>query len=369
MRAGTPPDSHIGVLAFDHVAHAQRVVFGTGGARTALTLEVERNGARRVMVISSKRDVPVVESLTADIDVAIHLDHVVPHVPAGLASEATRTAAESGIDLVVAVGGGSATGLAKIVARDTDVRVIAVPTTYSGSEATTVWGITEDGRKVTGVDERVLPVTIVYDADLTLTLPVGLSVASGLNAIAHCIDAMWAPRADPISSMTAAEGIRILAAGLPLVAADPDDVAGREQALLGSYLSASAFSSAGSGLHHKICHVLGGAYDLPHAQTHAIVLPHVLAFNSPAAPEAAERIAAAFGTTDAVAGLQTLRRRLGAPNALRDVGFRAEDIPEAAELILAAVPPSNPRSVTVENIAELLCAALTGVDPTARKDK
>lgn len=207
-----------------------------------------------------------------------------------------------------------------------------------------MWGLTEAARKTTGVDDVVLPVTVIYDATLTLSLPVDLSVASGLNGMAHCIDSMWAPRTDPINRALAAEGIRALAEGLPAIKNDAQDPTGREQALYGAYLSAVAFASAGSGLHHKICHVLGGAYDLPHAQTHATVLPYVLAFNAPAAPEAEKRIAAAFGT--GTAGLDALRTALDAPRALKDYGFDEANIGEAVELILPAVPASNPRPVT-----------------------
>jgi maleylacetate reductase len=227
---------------------------------------------------------------------------------------------------------------------------------------------------------------VIYDAALTLSLPVEMSVASGLNGMAHCIDSMWAPRADPINAALGAEGIRALAAGLPLIAADPAGTEGREQALYGAYLSAVAFASAGSGLHHKICHVLGGTFNLPHAQTHATVLPYVLAFNAPAAPDAAARIAAAFGTggsgtggteavgaggsraADALAGLQELRTRLDAPKALADYGFTADGIAEAVAVTLPAVPASNPRPVTEANLTALLTAALTGEDPRVLLD-
>jgi len=267
------------------------------------------------------------------------------------------------VDAIVSVGGGSTTGLAKAIALTTGLPVVAVPTTYAGSEATAVWGLTDGNRKTTGTDPRVLPKVVVYDATLTLTLPVPISVASGLNALAHCVDAMWAPKADPINAALAGEGIRSLATGLPKVVSDPFDLNGREMALYASYLSAVAFASAGSGLHHKICHVLGGAYNLPHAQTHAIVLPYVLAFNGPAAPDAERRIAAAFGTNRAIDGLEDLRRELGAPHALRDYGFAEDAIPEAAEAILPAVPESNPRPVTAEDLRRLLRAAWSGTDP------
>jgi len=241
--------------------------------------------------------------------------------------------------------------------------IVAVPTTYSGSEATTTWGLTDGSGKTTGVDVRVLPRAVVYDAQLTISLPVTTSVASGLNAVAHCVDSMWRPRADAIDLMWAQEGMRALAIALPQIVADPTNMDAREHALYGAYASAVAFCSAGSGLHHKICHILGGAYHLPHAQTHAILLPYVLAYNAEAAPEADRRIAAALGSTTAIGGLQELCRRLGAPRALRDYGFRERDISDAAEKILSEVPPSNPRPVAVDDLRRLLTAARQGAGP------
>ena len=195
------------------------------------------------------------------------------HVPVEVAERARAVARDHDADVVVCVGGGSTTGLAKAVALTTGLPIIAVPTTYAGSEATDVWGLTEAGRKTTGVDRRVLPGRSSTTRALMLGLPVATSVASGLNAVAHCVDSMWAPRTDPIDQALALEGIRAVAAGLPRVVTDPSGLGGREQTLYGAYLSAVAFASAGSGLHHKICHVLGGMFNLPHAETHAVVLP------------------------------------------------------------------------------------------------
>ncbi len=350
-------------LTFDHVTLGQRVLFGTGAAAANLAAEVARLGAERVMVIASDFEREMARKVAADIDVALWHHDVVMHVPIEVADKARAAAAEAGIDLLVCVGGGSTTGLAKAIAMTSRLPIIAVPTTYAGSEATNVWGLTEASRKTTGVDDAVLPATVIYDAALTLSLPVEMSVASGLNGMAHCIDSMWAPRVDPINAALGAEGIRALSQGLPLITADPAGTEGREQALYGAYLSAVAFASAGSGLHHKICHVLGGTFNLPHAQTHATVLPYVLAFNAPAAPEAEFRIAAAFGAADALTGLQELRKRLDAPKALSDYGFTADGIGEAAAIVLPAVPAFNPRPVTPENLTRLLEAALTGEDP------
>lgn len=355
-------------MRFVHDNLPQRVCFGSGEAAANLRRQIENIGASEVMVIAAKAEAGLADQVTAELPVAVRHDDVVMHVPVEVAERARATAAATGADALVSVGGGSTTGLAKAIALTAGLPIVAVPTTYAGSEATPVWGLTEGARKTTGVDPVVLPRVIVYDATLTMTLPVPMSVASGLNALAHCVDSMWAPNADPINAAFAAEGIRSLAAGLPKVVADPLDLEGREQALYAAYLSATAFASAGSGLHHKICHVLGGAYNLPHAQTHAIVLPYVLAFNAPAAPEAERRIAAsfgngAFGTGTALDGLQALRQELDAPRALRDIGFTEDAIPDAADAILPAVPPSNPRPVTAEDLRALLRAAWSGADP------
>jgi alcohol dehydrogenase class IV len=350
-------------LRFEHENLAQRVVFASGEAAARVRAEMERLGASRVMVIASAAEAGLAEAVTAGLPVVLRWDEVVMHVPVEVAERARAAAAAHGADLLLSVGGGSTTGLAKAIALTSGLPILAVPTTYAGSEATSVWGLTERARKTTGAEARVLPRSVVYDATLTVSLPVPMSVASGLNALAHCVDAMWGPRVDPIDRALAGEGIRALAAGLPAVAADPSGLEGREQALYGTYLSAVAFSSAGSGLHHKICHVLGGRYDLPHAQTHAVVLPHVLAFNAPAAPEAEQRIAAAFGADSAIEGLQRLRRAVGAPTALRDYGMTETDADTAVQAVLDAVPDGNPRPVTAEDVRRLLRAAWRGADP------
>jgi maleylacetate reductase len=347
-------------MRFVHDTLPQRVCFGSGQAAANLRHQVADLGAGALMLIASKSEMRVAGELAAGLPIAVRHDDVVMHVPLEVAERARAAAARGSVDALVSVGGGSTTGLAKAIAMTTGLPVIAVPTTYAGSEATPVWGLTEGARKTTGVDLAVLPKVIIYDAALTTSLPVDLSVASGLNALAHCVDAMWGPNADPINAALAAEGIRSLAAGLPRVVADPAGLEGRERTLYAAYLSAAAFASAGSGLHHKICHVLGGKYNLPHAQTHATVLPYVLAFNGPAAPDAEQRIAAAFGSATALDGLLELKRELSAPHALRDYGFSEDAIADAADAILPSVPPSNPRPVSAQDLRALLRAAWSG---------
>ena len=347
-------------MHFVHESLSQRVRFGTGGATAGTRAEVERLGAARVMLIAAPAEAELANFVTAGLPVALRHDEVVMHVPLEVAERARSAAVAGGVDVLVSVGGGSTTGLAKAVAMTTRLPIVAVPTTYAGSEATAVWGLTDVNRKTTGVDPVVLPRAVVYDASLLRSLPVELSVASGLNALAHCVDSLWAPLADPINAVFASEGARALNKGLPLVVKDPSDLSGIELALYGAHLAARAFASAGSGLHHKICHVLGGRFDLPHAQTHATVLPYVLALNAPNATEAATRLADAFGAQTALEGLQQLRQDLGAPRALRDIGLRESDIPAAVEEVLAIAPASNPTPVTKETLTALLQAAWAG---------
>lgn len=349
-------------VVFTHDSLAQRILFGAGQAAENLTAEVGRFGADTVMVIASPTERELAEAICAGIDIAVLFDDIAPHVPVAKAERARAVAAEHRVDLLVSIGGGSTTGLAKAVALTSGIPIVAIPTTYAGSEATNVWGMTEASRKTTGIDLRVLPTTVIYDASCMLTLPGALAVASGLNAVAHGVDAMWAPRTDPINRALAGEAISALARGMRAITADPSDLTGHEHTLYGAYLAATAFASAGSGMHHKICHVLGGAYDLPHAQTHAIVLPHVLAFNASSAPEATHRIAAALDDDDAVRGLASLCRDVDAPTALREIGLAETDLTEAAELILPVIPPSNPRPVTEDDVHTLLRNAWSGAD-------
>lgn len=350
-------------VRFIHETLPQRVVFAPGAAPAAVAAEVAALKATKVMLLAAPGEAALADRVGADLPVAVRHDEVVMHVPVDVAERARKAATEGAVDALVCVGGGSTTGLAKAVALTTACRSWPVPTTYAGSEATNVWGLTEGEVKTTGIDPRVLPRSIVYDASLLSSLPVEMSVASGLNALAHCVDSMWAPHADPIDRALAGEGIRGLARGLPAVAADPTGLDGRQQTLYGAYLAAVAFASAGSGMHHKICHVLGGMFNLPHAQTHAVVLPHVLAFNAPAVSETERRVAEAFGSPTALAGLAALRATLNAPRALRDYGMPEEGIARAVAPVLAAIPADNPTPVTEENLTALLRAAWEGSDP------
>ncbi|GAB3615578.1 maleylacetate reductase [Okibacterium endophyticum] len=347
-------------MEFIYTALPGRVRFGAGKAAGHLAAELDALGLERVLLIASEAERELAERLTVQVAgrIAGVFHNVHPHVPVAVAEAARAQAAEVGADGLLSIGGGSTTGTAKIVALTTGLPIVAVPTTYAGSEMTPVWGLTTDARKETGIDRRVLPTVVVYDADLTRTLPLELAIASGFNALAHCVEAFWGPGANPVTSLHAAAGIRALAEGMRGVhGANPAD-SDYDSLLYGAYLAGSSFAVAGSGLHHKICHALGGAFDLPHAQTHAVVLPHVLAFNAPALDAAESRaLAEAFGAEDAVAGLRALAAELGSPADLVSVGLRAEQLPEAIAVVSAKLPIPNPRPVSADAIADILSAA------------
>lgn len=346
--------------AFDHTTLGQRVVFGTGAAVENTVAAVLRLGAERVLLIAGDSATATADAVAAQVPIAVRIREVVQHVPEADAAAAADRARAADCDAIVSIGGGSATGLAKAVALRLGIPVIAVPTTFAGSEATDVWGITDAERKTTGTDPLALPRTVVYDADLLAGLPGDLAVASGLNAMAHAIDSLWAPRADPINRALATEGMAALILGLRALRAAPADRDARELMLYGTYLASVAFASAGSGLHHRICHVLGGAFGLPHAPTHAVMLRYVVAFNAPASPDAAARISAAFAGAPAASALFAFEEELAAPRSLAELGLAQDDIAHAATLTLAAVPASNPRPVTLEDLERLLHAAWAG---------
>jgi maleylacetate reductase len=323
------------VQEFIYDALPARIVFGPGAARTRLAGEIARLGAQQLLLIASDRDAERVRAIVSPFAdrVAATFTDVREHVPVATAEAVRAAAAAADADAVLCIGGGSTVGAAKAVALTAHIPIVAVPTTYEGSEVTTIWGLTDGGRKTTGTDPAVLPRVVVYDPELTASLPRELATASGLNAMAHGVEALWAPGRNPVSSAIAEEGIAALAAGLR-----KDD---RVDLLRGAWLATTAFAVTGSGLHHKLCHVLGGL-GMPHARTHAVVLPHVLAFNAPGAPEATARVARALGVEDAVAGLRALADELGVPRGLRELGLKEDQIDEVAALTEAVVPADNP---------------------------
>jgi maleylacetate reductase len=350
---------------FVYQANPARVLFGAGSL-AELDVEVGRLGASRALILcsSSQRDVADgVAKQLGERSVGV-FDRARMHVPIELAREARAFAAERGADTAIAIGGGSAIGLAKAIALESTIRIIAVPTTYAGSEMTPIYGVTEAGTKRTGEDPRVLPRTVVYDPELTTRLPVDISTTSAFNAIAHAAEALYARDANPITSLMAEEAIRAIAAALPRLRAGPSDLDVRGRLLSGAWLAGTVLATVGMALHHRICHVLGGRLDLPHAATHTVVLPHALAYNAGAVPEAMARIAAALGIggDDAPSGLYALARETGAPTSLRELGVNDGDIDPVVDAVVARAG-WNPRPVEPDGIRTLLNRALNGKPP------
>lgn len=354
------------IAPFTYQALPMRVVFGPGSVAT-LPDEVAALGLGRVLVLCSPEQAETGEQVAAALGdrSAGVLAEARMHVPIEVAGRARDLAVSLGADGCVAVGGGSAIGLGKAIALEHGLPVVAVPTTYAGSEMTPVWGLTEGGAKRTGRDARVLPRSVVYDAELTLTLPVQLSATSGMNAIAHAAEGLYAPDASPIISLMAEEGARALAAALPAVVADGADLDARGEAQYGAWLCGAVLGATTMSLHHKLCHTLGGTLDLPHAQTHTVVLPHALAYNAPAAPVAVAALSRALGgAADPALALWELSGRLDAPRSLRELGMAEADVERIADLAVAN-PYANPRPVTRDGVAALLRAAWAGEPPAA----
>ncbi|MEX0853538.1 MAG: maleylacetate reductase [Bauldia sp.] len=342
-----------------------RVVFGFGTIGKVAD-EASRLGMRRALVLSTpeqRADAERVLRLLGDRGRGVFAGARM-HTPLEVTQEAMATVGRDGIDGTVALGGGSTTGLGKAIAWRTDLPQIVIPTTYAGSEMTDLLGETAGGEKKTRRDPKIRPETVVYDVELTLGLPPKLSVTSALNAMAHAVEGLYAKDGNPVLSLMAEEGIRALGAALPAFARDPRNRDARGDALYGAWLCGIVLGSSSIAIHHKLCHVLGGTFDLPHAETHAIILPHAIAYNAAAAPEAIGRVARALGVKNAAAGLFDMAKAAGAPTALGAIGMPEAGLDQAADLAVAD-PYWNPRPLERDAIRALLDDAWRGRRPKA----
>jgi len=351
--------------AFVYNALPARVVFGHG-TLAALPAEAERLGLENILVLSTPEQEGQAASVADRLGgrAAAVFAGAAMHTPVEVTDEAMAMVADNAVDGTVAIGGGSTIGLGKAIALRTELPQIAVPTTYAGSEMTPIIGQTAQGEKTTQRSLRVLPETVIYDVELTLSLPVALSSTSGINAMAHAVEALYAEDRNPIVALMAEEGIRSLATALPRIKADAADTEARADALYSAWLCGTCLGSVGMALHHKLCHTLGGSFDLPHAQTHTIVLPHAVAYNANAAAEAMTAIARALGAGSAAQGLYDLAQALEAPLALKDLGMPEDGIDRAAELAVQNLY-WNPRKLEHKAIRELIAQAWAGARPAS----
>jgi alcohol dehydrogenase class IV len=348
------------VRSFEHQRGAERVVFGAG-TLSRVASELERLGGRRALVLSTPGHgdlaTRVVEQLAGS--AAGTFTGAAMHTPVEVTEQALARVTDLGADSVVSVGGGSTTGLGKAIASRTGVPHLVLPTTYAGSEVTPVLGETAEGEKLTRAGPEILPDTVIYDVELTLTLPWGITVTSAVNAMAHAAEALYAQDRTDESDRMASDSVSALARGLRRLRHERDSLDARADLLYGAWLAGTCLGTVGMGMHHKLCHTLGGSFGLPHAQTHTVVLPYVLDYNQPAAPDAVAAVATALDVPDAPAGLQRLVRSWDGPTSLAQLGFSREDVDEAAALATAR-PYPNPRDVTREGVADLLTRAADG---------
>jgi alcohol dehydrogenase class IV len=349
---------------FVYVAQPMRVLFGLGSLKK-LPSEIELLGAHKALVLSTPAQAADAERVAAQLGAraAGIYAKAVMHVPIETAREARAVAQRLGADCAVAIGGGSTIGLGKAIALESGLPILAIPTTYAGSEMTPIYGLTDGGEKRTGKDVRVLPRTVIYDPELTLSLPLDLSITSGMNAIAHAAEGLYARDGNPIMDVMAEEGIRAMAAALPKLKANPGDLEARSNALYGAWLCGAVLGSVGMALHHKLCHTLGGSFNLPHAEVHTVILPHSIAYNAPAIPSALAHLSRALGTDRPAAALYDLARNNGAPYALRSIGMAESDLDRAADLAVAN-PYWNPRAIERDAIRALLQDAWEGKRPS-----
>ncbi|PWN92570.1 Dehydroquinate synthase-like protein [Acaromyces ingoldii] len=366
---------------FVYAVAASRVVFGRGSLKAQLEGEVAQLGAKRVLVITTphQRDIgEEVSSLLGARFTALY-SNATMHTPVEVTEDALKVVSEKNIDCLVAVGGGSTIGLAKALAYRTDLLQIVVPSTYAGSEATSILGQTEKGAKTTLVSPKVLPEVIVYDVDLTLTLPKVMSLTSGVNAIAHSIETLYSAKSNPFIDLLAVEGIQVMMRSLAKLGSEPDDIEARSDALYAAWACGMCLGNGGgTALHHKICHTIGGMLNTPHAETHAIVLPHALQYNYAYLNKDSRRnLGRAFGlAVNEEGGRDQLEREGvemaqkifdivqngGAPTSLAALGVKSSDLEPVAEAA-AKAPYPNPAPLEGPRLLELLHRAHLGSRP------
>lgn len=353
------------MLEFKYQALPWNIEFGAG-ALGRLPALLDQLGLENALVLTTPEQASMgyrVADLLGDTAVGLFAKARM-HVPQSTVDEATEMARNLGAKCTVAVGGGSTTGLGKALALHENLENVVIPTTYAGSEMTNIWGITNDGRKVTGRDMKVVPTLTIYDPELTLTLPVGMSAASGLNAMAQAVANVATDKQNPLVACLALDGIRALAEALPAVVDEPDNIDARARALYGASLAGGALGTGITSLHHKLCHVIGGTFDTPHAETHAILLPHSVAYSASGAEHGTRQVAEALGVSDAAMGLYELGRRLGIPAGLCELGVSESDLDLAAEMTTEG-PVNNPVAVNRERVRALLQRAHDGAPPQA----
>ncbi|MCF1710309.1 maleylacetate reductase [Tabrizicola sp. J26] len=350
--------------AFVFPGISSRVVFGAGTISTA-GAEVARLGHSRALVLSTPHQEGEARKLSESLGPlsAGVFAGAAMHTPVEVTETATAHFRASGATCVVSLGGGSTTGLGKAIAVRTGADQVVIPTTYAGSEMTDILGETSGGEKTTRRDPAIRPETVIYDVALTTTLPVGLTVTSALNAIAHGMEALYAPDRNPVVVAMVKDALPAFRDSLPEIVKSPTDLVARGEALYAAWCCSTALAYVSMALHHKLAHVLGGSFNTPHAETHAILLPHTTDFNEEAVPGLLAPIAQVFGGGSAGKGLWDFAKALGAPMRLADLGLTEADMDRAAAIAMKN-RYDNPRPFTEADIRALLQSAWEGRRPS-----
>lgn len=348
--------------SFQYTASPARVIFGPG-SREQINAEVRLLGCSQALVLSTpsrRKDAERLSQQLGSLSVGVFSEATM-HTPVEVTERALQAYVASGADCVIALGGGSTVGLGKAIAYRNNAPQLVIATTYAGSEVTAILGQTEKGLKTTAKHASILPEVVIYDAELTLGLPVSTTVVSALNAMAHALEGLYAKERNPITTLMAVEGIRVLKAALPIIVQQPDNIEARNNALYGAWLCGTVLGTVGMALHHKLCHTLGGSFNLPHAQTHAIMLPHTMAYNAQAAAEMLAPALELFAD-DLGGGLYDFAQGLQAPLALKELGLAEADLNKVADLAVKN-PYWNPQPVERKAVRELLQHAWSGTRP------
>ncbi|KAI9159179.1 Maleylacetate reductase [Paramyrothecium foliicola] len=360
--------TQIAMDPFEYHSSPSNVIFGSGTIARLPGL-FQKKGLRRPIILSTPFQVQQAEAITEIFggNVAGIFSDATMHTPVEVTERAISAASDMKADSVVSIGGGSTIGLGKAVSFRTGLYHVTIPTTYAGSEVTPILGETMAGVKQTRTHPRILPGMVIYDVNLTMTLTVNMSFASGINAIAHAVEALYSQNSNPIINMFAQKGVQSLAEALPQLAEDAQNESARCQALYGAWLCGVCLGNGGMSLHHNLCHTLGGSFNLPHAETHTVMLPHVLAYNAPKIPKALTLLAAVLPDSDgdAVEGFNKLLRRLGVERRLEALGLLEDDIDKAADIAVSK-QYWNPREIQREDVRELIRRAWAGEE--ARSD-
>ena len=346
---------------FTYHSDPVRIVFGAG-AIAALAAEADVHKMSRLLVLCSKSRIDFARRVTAPVADRIvgFCDTAGQDMPREAYERILGDIKRLDADGFVVVGGGSAIGLAKAAAANTKLRYIAVVTTYSGSEMAARWYTGAAENRISGYGPEALPATAIYDPELTLDLPVRVSAASGMNAMAHAVESLYGIDTNPVVETMAEEAVRLLGSSLPRLVQNPRDLPARTEVLYGAWLAGNFRAKV--GLEHAIAQRVRQWFNLEHAQCHAIATPYAIGFNAAAAPEAMARIKRALGVGDAARGLYDLNVRLGLPTGLKDIGMRETDIGKAVE-VLSVVKITHPKPVTKADFVNVITQAYTGAPP------